>query len=380
MVEEDETHSAYICSSGKVYYSWRKPGKMWQIELVESFPPESINRVEIERSPEGTVWLAVLHADVFYLYELTPDGWNDYIVDVQPSQQKEQVRWRFEIDWDNQLQLVRQISPIGFRHLTGTPGNWTTAIINNIEKLGYNSTGFTMTGMEMRKDNTPVIYLTGTGIEGQSVTAAIFNNQNDWEAAISWGYDPGLLAYDHARDRIHWVRLFESMYLKHDSIPLGQDSRMAYKSETVHFFDGVKALTVGKLDLPHFVTIDSGEYFYERPVADIFTHIEERYSSDPSEITYMSSVVNWKWNRSARLAFVMEIAGQYYWWPDWTGRPVFVPIEFGTGGTMKEMLRTPVLDGEHFTDVTFYTGLLDPEYDVLLNGACWDMHTISFRW
>ncbi|MCD4654095.1 hypothetical protein K8T06_09175 [bacterium] len=386
MVEEDETHAAYICFNGKVYYQWRRPDSSWQIDLVESFRPESVERVEIERAPDGTLWLVVLYNNRFYLYEHTDHGWNDYIVETMPAQFKDQSLWRFEIDWENHLQLVRQISPIGFYHLTGTPGDWSNAIINNVEGFPGDTREFELTGMEMRKNNTPILHVTGIAQIGDSYdsfTGTIFNNSGDWEAADKWMRKTGVTAYDDARDRIHSAY---SYYHSHGyahrywSVPLGDDSREAYLPPTRPDLDSINAMTIGKLDLPHLVGRYYSNYMYYRPPADIYIDVvQQHYSSvDPNLGAFGFNVINWKWNRSARVGFVMEIVGQFYWWPNWSSVPSLPTMEFDTGSYLDELLTVQEPTGEYGVDVTFYTALLHPVDDVFLNGASWDMLTVTY--
>lgn len=378
--EEDEIHAAYI-SSGTVYHAWRSPGTAWKRTMIEAFRPGSVERVEIERAPDGSLWLAVLYNDHFYLYEHTDQGWNDYVVETMPAQFKDQSLWRFEVDWENRLHLVRQISPIGFYHLIGNPGQWDSAIINNIEELPGDTREFFITGMEMRKDNTPIIHVAGEAHNGKTDTyfaGAVFNNDGDWEAGVSWPNFYGKTAYDHARDRIHCADVQGDDASRYWSVALSDDSRESYTPSELLLAEGICCMTIGKLDLPHIVAWDGGRYVYHRPPADIYVDVDAQYLQAESIVYFGYNVTNWKWERPARLGFVMEIAGAYYWWPNWTAHATLTDMSFDTGQTWDHLLFVPGPDGTYGVDVTFYTALLDPVDDVLLNSASWDVLTVTY--
>jgi len=380
VTEEDEIHAAYI-RNGTVFYQWRAPNTPWQVDTVESFQPGSVESVEIERSPNGTLWLAVLYNDTFYLYEHSPEGWMDSIVQTMPAQFKDQSLWRFEVDWENRLQLVRQISPIGFYHLTGTPGDWTGTVISNIEELPGDTREFYLTGMEMRKDNTPILHVAGqahTEHADEYFSGAVFNNNGDWEAGVSWPNFYGKTAYDHARDRIHCTDVQGYDETRYWSVPLCSESREGCQPLTLPTFEGVCCMTIGKLDLPHIIAWDGARYMYYRPLSDIYVNVDIQYLQVETIAYFGYMVTNWKWERPARLGFVMEIAGAFYWWPEWTAKPALSSMVFDTGQTWDNLLKVPAPMGTYGIDVTFYTALLDPTADVLLNSASWDMATVTY--
>jgi len=137
-------------------------------------------------------------------------------------------------------------------------------------------------------------------------------------------------------------------------------------------------MTIGKLDLPHIIAWDGARYMYYRPLSDIYVNVDIQYLQVETIAYFGYMVTNWKWERPARLGFVMEIAGAFYWWPEWTAKPALSSMVFDTGQTWDNLLKVPAPMGTYGIDVTFYTALLDPTADVLLNSASWDMATVTY--
>ncbi|MBN1296231.1 hypothetical protein JXA80_05585 [bacterium] len=391
--EENELLVATACTDGSVWYRWRSPAGEWKSELIESFPPNAVGRVEIERGSDGSIWIAVLFHDTFYLYQSTPDGWMEYSVEGMPTHIEDQASWRFEVDGSNRLHLVRQTQINGFHHVTGIPGDWIDSQIDSIRYLPGKSCEFTLTGMEMRRDNMPVLMIAGTAVAGgvsDIFTAAVVGSEGDWETVECWSRSPGVIAYDYARDRLHCAYVYYSndyypQSMEYYTVKLGKDSRDAHSPSESPSYNYVYAMTIGKLDLPHvvgrYVTYQGiVQYYYNRPPADITIEIESAYYPEHAwdYKKVFTTIRNWKWETPIRLGVVADIAGALYWWPDWSGTPELHPLTLETGYRFDEIILAPIDHGTAGITITFYTALLHPVDNVMLNGQCVSQTTLYY--
>ena len=137
-------------------------------------------------------------------------------------------------------------------------------------------------------------------------------------------------------------------------------------------------MTIGKLDLPHIVVYNGALFDYYRPRADIYTDVFMMDVEEDSNVQIGFDVINWKWGREARVGFVMDIAGTYYWAPHWNQAVNLPERQFDTGLFVNIQLTVPAPTGAYGIPVTFYAALLHPTQDILLNGAAWDMLTVNY--